>query len=79
MTESFCGSSVQTRIALYGVNDDGESILIEESSGGGVGPFAAIPTYSVGAAQTLDVVVRAEGAAMGSYILVVRALEEAGQ
>ncbi len=79
VTESFCGSSVQTRIALYGVNDDGESILIEESSGGGVGPFAAIPTYSVGAAQTLDVVVRAEGAAMGSYILVVRALEEAGQ
>ncbi|MBD90410.1 MAG: hypothetical protein CL940_08740 [Deltaproteobacteria bacterium] len=79
VTESFCGSAVETRIALYGAGDDGESVLIEESSGGGEGPFAAIPTYSVGAAQTLDVVVRAEGAAMGSYILVVRALEEAGQ
>ncbi len=79
VTESFCGSSVETRIALYGAADDGETVLIEESSGGGEGPFAAINTYSVSAAQTLDVVVRAEGAAMGSYILVVRALEEAGQ
>lgn len=79
ITESFCGSSVETRIALYGADDDGESVLIEESSGGGEGPFAAINTYSVSAAQTLDVVVRAEGAAMGSYILVVRALEETGQ
>lgn len=80
VTETYCGSVVDTNIALYdnsGAQE--EPTLIDESSGGGDGPFAAISNFTVGSAQTLDVVVRAKGAAMGSYILVVRALEEAGQ
>ncbi len=75
VTTSFCGASLDTTLEVW---DDGgpTPTLLASDDDSGVERFARVGGLTVGAAQTLRVVVGAGGAAVGDYIITVRATVE---
>ena len=66
-TEAFCGEALDTRLTL--LDGDGAVLLEDEDSGEGL--FAAVLGWEVTQETTLLMKVRAHGAEVGDYVVVV--------
>jgi len=76
VTTSYCGSSLDTTLEVWDDSGASPALLASDDDSGGE-RFARVSGLTVGAAQTLRVVVGAGGAAVGDYIITVRASSEA--
>lgn len=75
VTTSFCGAALDTTLEVW--DDSGPTpTLLASDDDSGLERFARVGGLNVGAAQTLRVVVGAGGAAVGDYIITVRATVE---
>lgn len=76
ITTSFCGAALDTTLEVWIDGVDGPELAASDDDSG-ADRFASVNGFTVASAQTLTIVVAASGAAVGGYIVTVRASTEA--
>ena len=76
VTASFCGSSLDTRLEVF--DQSAEPVLLASDDDSGQNLFAQVTGFAVVGAQPLRIVVSAGGAAVGSYLIIVKPSTSSG-